>query len=237
MIFNWSARLRNFLVYVLVPSAKAIVSHMWPPLKSLYLPIFPSQIILAFEKFFWFTIEYNDLLFAYTLIIIEFVEWLKDLFPGHLSFLCYKQHFCKFPFILFPIISGFCNTEISCIKSALVKRHYVSFGGHSLSSHNSILILCKSLFLETHTLLQDRYHPWHQYDVKVHGALSVSAHAHAHLLCASKLNNTDEIFQGAYSFYTVQCRVHHVKTVTRVRVPSPQSLKICLEQALTPSAL
>lgn len=43
--------------------------------------MFPSQILLAFEKFFWFTIEYNGLLFTYTLIIIEFAGVIKGSLP------------------------------------------------------------------------------------------------------------------------------------------------------------
>lgn len=87
------------------------------------------------------------------------------------------------------------------------------------------------MFLEANILLQGGCYPWHQYDVRVHGALSVTARAHTHTRLLSLLAHL--IAQVKYfKEHTPFTLFNHIKTVTRVRVQSSQSLKICLGHPL-----
>lgn len=97
------------------------------PQRSLPFPFF-SQVLLAFQKFFWFTGEYNGLLFAHTLIIMEFVGVFKGSFPRAFVIPLLETMFAQ---VLFHPLSHYLwflqHCEISCTRSSLVQKRHVSF--------------------------------------------------------------------------------------------------------------
>lgn len=97
-------------------------------LRGLYLFHFFSQVLLAFQKFFWFTGEYNSLLFAYTLITMEFVGVFKGSFPRAFVIPLLETMFAQ---VLFHPLSHYLwflqCCEISCTRPSVVQKRHVSF--------------------------------------------------------------------------------------------------------------
>lgn len=118
----------------LFPVQESVVNHMqWKsclPLDVLIVCFFFFffQVSLAFQKFFWFTCEYNGLLFAYTLIIMEFTEVFKGSLPRAFVIPLFETMFAQVLFHPFSHYLWFLqHCEISCTRPFLVQKCHASF--------------------------------------------------------------------------------------------------------------